>query len=183
MRAMIQKTSFPKLPARSARLSVICVALLLTCSVAAWSQQASWSRRMSASTIQHWPNGRFVGPGQKWAWNYELGVLLNGMDAAWYNSADGDDYHYIQNAVDQLVAPDGSIPTYSSAEHSLDNIALGPSLLLLYRVTQNKKYYKAATLLRHQLSEQPRNASGGFWHKQRYPNQMWLDGLYMAEPF
>jgi len=183
MRAMIQKTSFPKLPARSARLSVICVALLLTCSVAAWSQQASWSRRMAASTIQHWPNGRFVDPGQKWAWNYELGVLLNGMDAAWYNSADGDDYHYIQNAVDQLVAPDGSIPTYSSAKHSLDNIALGPSLLLLYRVTQNKKYYKAATLLRHQLSEQPRNLSGGLWHKKRYPNQMWLDGLYMAEPF
>jgi unsaturated rhamnogalacturonyl hydrolase len=33
------------------------------------------------------------------------------------------------------------------------------------------------------LVHQPRTPSGGFWHKQRYPNQMWLDGLYMAEPF
>ena len=79
--------------------------------------------------------------------------------------------------------PDGSIPTYDPAANSLDNIALGRQLLLLYRVTQDAKYYKAATLLRMQLSDQPRNASGGFWHKQIYPDQMWLDGLYMAEPF
>src|SRR6185312_12547854 len=180
MRAMIQKIPFPKLAAHAAR--VLAVSLLLACSVA-WSQQASWSQRMAASTIQRWPGGRFVPPDQAWKWNYELGVLLNGMDAAWYNSADGDDYHYIQNAVDQLITPDGSIPTYKSSEYSLDNVALGSSLLLLYRVTQQKKYYEAATLLRNQLSEQPRNHSGGFWHKQKYPDQMWLDGLYMAEPF
>ena len=38
-------------------------------------------------------------------------------------------------------------------------------------------------LLRKQISEQPRTTDGGFWHKKRYPNQMWLDGLYMGEPF
>src|SRR6185437_4184280 len=88
-----------------------------------------------------------------------------------------------QNAIDQLITPDGAIPTYDPNEKALDNIALGPQLLMLYRVTQKKKYYQAATLLRQQLAAQPRNASGGFWHKQKYPNQMWLDGLYMAEPF
>jgi unsaturated rhamnogalacturonyl hydrolase len=56
-------------------------------------------------------------------------------------------------------------------------------LLLLYRVTLDPRYYKATLTLRNQLAAQPRNASGGFWHKQIYPNQMWLDGLYMAEPF
>ncbi len=50
-------------------------------------------------------------------------------------------------------------------------------------MTQQPKYYKAAVILRKQLSIQPRNSSGGFWHKQIYPDQMWLDGLYMAEPF
>ncbi len=29
----------------------------------------------------------------------------------------------------------------------------------------------------------PKNADGGFWHKQTYPNQMWLDSIYMGEPF
>jgi unsaturated rhamnogalacturonyl hydrolase len=116
-------------------------------------------------------------------WSYELGILLTGMDAAWYNAADRDDYEYVKQAINLLVAPDGSIPTYDAVANSLDNIALGRQLLLLYRVTQEAKYYKAAMLLRRQLSTQPRSTSGGFWHKQIYPDQMWLDGLYMAEPF
>ncbi|MGC2162606.1 MAG: glycoside hydrolase family 88 protein [Silvibacterium sp.] len=146
-------------------------------------QQLPWSQRTANSAISRWPNGRFASAAEKEVWNYELGVLLDGMDAVWYDTADGAYYQYTKRAVDQLVAPDGSIPTYDPSAHSLDNIALGRQLLLLYRVTQNAKYYKAATLLRRQLSTQPRNVSGGFWHKQIYPNQMWLDGLYMAEPF
>jgi unsaturated rhamnogalacturonyl hydrolase len=158
---------------------VLCLAFAST----AWPQQLSWSQRVANSTIHNRPAGRFVAPDAKWGWNYELGTLLNGMDAAWYNTADGAYYQYTKQAIDQLLQPDGSIPTYDPAANSLDNIALGRQLLLLYRVTQDAKYYKAATLLRRQLSAQPRNASGGFWHKQIYPNQMWLDGLYMAGPF
>jgi unsaturated rhamnogalacturonyl hydrolase len=159
------------------------VAVCLTFAMSAWPQQLPWSQRVANATIQNWPMGRFVAPDAKWAWNYELGILLNGMDAAWYNMADGAYYQYVKQAIDQLVEPDGSIPTYDPAANSLDNIALGRQLLMLYRVTQNAKYYKAAALLRKQLAGQPRTASGGFWHKQIYPNQMWLDGLYMAEPF
>ena len=105
------------------------------------------------------------------------------MDSVWLNTADASYFHYIQNSVDALLAPDGSIPTQKPEEHQLDNILLGRQLLLLYRVTRNQRYLAAATLLYSQLAQQPRNTSGGFWHKQRYPNQMWLDGLYMAEPF
>src|SRR6185369_12614688 len=57
------------------------------------------------------------------------------------------------------------------------------SLIMLYKVTGDEKYYKAATLLRSQLLTHPRTQEGGFWHKKRYPYQMWLDGLYMGEPF
>jgi unsaturated rhamnogalacturonyl hydrolase len=164
-------------------LPALPVVLCLALASIAWSQQLSWSQRVANSTIHNWPAGRFVDPSAKWARNYELGVLLNGMDAAWYDTADGAYYHYVKQGVDQLVVPDGSIPTYDPAANSLDSIALGRQLLLLFRVTQDAKYYKAAMLLRRQLSAQPRNASGGFWHKQIYPDQMWLDGLYMAEPF
>lgn len=37
--------------------------------------------------------------------------------------------------------------------------------------------------LRKQMAEQPRTSEGGFWHKLRYPHQMWLDGIFMASPY
>jgi unsaturated rhamnogalacturonyl hydrolase len=142
-----------------------------------------WSQRAANAAIQRWPDGRFAPAGARWAWNYELGTLLEGMDPVWLNTADPRYYNYIKTSVDQFVTPDGSIPTWKAEENQLDNILLGRQLLLLYGVTQDPRYAKAATLLYQQLQHQPRTASGGFWHKQRYPNQMWLDGLYMAEPF
>jgi unsaturated rhamnogalacturonyl hydrolase len=141
------------------------------------------SQRAANAAISRWPDGRFVPPGAPEIWNYELGTLLEGMDSVWLNSADPRYFHYIQNSVDALLAPDSSIPTLKPEEHQLDNILLGRQLLFLYRVTRNQRYLTAATFLYDQLSQQPRTASGGYWHKQRYPNQMWLDGLYMAEPF
>jgi unsaturated rhamnogalacturonyl hydrolase len=65
----------------------------------------------------------------------------------------------------------------------MDDIEMGRSLVVLYRVTQDPRYYKAAKFLHDQMQKQPKNASGGYWHKQIYPNQMWLDGAYMSEPF
>ena len=135
------------------------------------------------TTIERWPEGHFAPAGAPWHWNYELGTLLEGMDAVWYGSANGEYFRYVKKSVDQFVGADGSISTYDESENSLDNVLLGRQLLLLYGVTQDKRYYKAATTLRQQLAQQPKNASGGFWHKKIYPNQMWLDGLYMAEPF
>jgi unsaturated rhamnogalacturonyl hydrolase len=147
------------------------------------AEDKPWSQRAANAAIQRWPDGRFVAPGARWAWNYELGTLLEGMDGVWLNTADPSYYKYIKSAVDQFVAADGSIPSRKLEEYQLDNILLGRQLMLLYGVTLDKRYATAATLLYDQLQHQPRTASGGFWHKQRYPNQMWLDGLYMAEPF
>jgi unsaturated rhamnogalacturonyl hydrolase len=151
--------------------------------VAAHAAERPWSERAANAAIERWPDGRFVPAGQRWAWNYELGTLLEGVDDVWLNTADPRYYKYIQGSIDQFVTPDGDILTWKLEENQLDNILLGRQLLLLYGVTQDARYAKAATLLYQQLLHQPRNASGGFWHKQRYPNQMWLDGLYMAEPF
>lgn len=149
----------------------------------AHGQERPWSQRAANAAIERWPDGRFVPAGQHWVWNYELGTLLRGMDAVWFNTADARYYKYIKSSVDQFVGVDGSIPTFNAEENQLDSILLGRQLLLLYGVTRDPRYAKAATLLYQQLMHQPRTASGGFWHKQRYPNQMWLDGLYMAEPF
>jgi unsaturated rhamnogalacturonyl hydrolase len=149
----------------------------------AFAAELPWSDRTADSALTRWPDGRFVAPGAHWGWNYELGTLLEGVDAVWLNTADARYFKYIKGSVDQFVAADGSIATLKPEENQLDNILLGRQLLLLYGVTQNERYLKASTQLYQQLQQQPRTPSGGFWHKQRYPNQMWLDGLYMAEPF
>ena len=161
------------------------IAILITafCSAQASSTQAlPLSQRIANQAIERWPNGHLL-PNRDLRWNYDLGVLLNGMDAAWYNTANKRYFEYVQRSMDALVTPSGTIPTYKASTNTLDNILLGRQLLLLYRVTRKDRYYKAAALLRAQLASQPTNAFGGFWHKKIYPNQMWLDGLYMAEPF
>lgn len=161
--------------------------LLLGMTASAFScanaQQQPWSERVASLAIDRWPQGRLVPASAHSTWNYELGTLLEGMDAVWLNTADPRYYNYIKSSVDQLVNADGSIPTLKPEEHQLDNILLGRQLLLLYGVTQDPHYARAAEQLYQQLVHQPRNSFGGFWHKQKYPNQMWLDGLYMAEPF
>ena len=163
-----------------------CLAVLAFTAVGALAappDQLPWSQRAANAAIARWPDGRFAPAGAPSTWNYELGTLLAGIRSVWLTNVDPRDFNYIKSSVDALVAPDGSIPTLKPGEHQLDNILLGRQLLFLYGVTQNKRYLTAATFLWNQLAQQPRNAEGGYWHKQRYPNQMWLDGLYMAEPF
>lgn len=116
-------------------------------------------------------------------WSYEPGVVLNGISEVWMQTGDKKYFDYVHNYIDALVSDDGTIKGYKKDSYTLDNILCGRSVLMLCNVLEKEKYYKAAVTLRDQLKDQPRTADGGFWHKQRYPNQMWLDGLYMAEPF
>ncbi|HEX6179706.1 MAG TPA: glycoside hydrolase family 88 protein, partial [Chitinophagaceae bacterium] len=92
-------------------------------------------------------------------------------------------YNYIQKQMDYFVQEDGSIKGYRPDEYNIDHINNGKLLLLLYRVTGKEKYKKAVDGLRAQLLTHPRTSEGGFWHKKIYPYQMWLDGLYMGQPF
>jgi unsaturated rhamnogalacturonyl hydrolase len=117
-------------------------------------------------------------------WTYDAGVVWRGLEYLWYNTGDARYFRFIQHEIDRLVDKDGNIGGgYKKEDYNLDNVLCGRILLLLYNVTNQEKYYKAALSLREQLGDQPRTRSGGFWHKQRYPWQVWLDGLYMAQPF
>lgn len=170
---------------KSLRL-VACLAVLAftaQSAIAAPPDPLPWSQRAANSAIARWPDGRFASAPAPSTWNFELGTLLEGMRSVWLTDVDPRDFNYIKGSVDALIAPDGSIPTLKPEEHQLDNILLGRQLLFLYRITQDKHYLTAATFLWNQLGAQPRNAEGGYWHKQSDPNQMWLNGLYMAEPF
>ena len=165
-------------------MRLIAALVLVGCAMAQIGvAQESPSQLMAQTVIKEWPAGVISTVGHPGTWAYEEGVLLDGMTAEWHTTADGADFHYIKAAVDRYVTDDGTITGCKAEGHTLDDIEMGRAVLLVYRVTHQAKYYKAAKFLVEQLALQPRTASGGYWHKQIYPNQMWLDGAYMAEPF
>jgi len=144
------------------------------------------SQRMADAFISWYPDSIVIGNRKTARWDYEQGLMLKALERVWQRSGDGKYFTYIQKDLDQFVQSDGSIRTYKPTDYNLDNLATGHALLLLSQVSLLKKtdkYQKAAQLLHQQLEGQPRTKAGGFWHKKVYPNQMWLDGLYMAEPF
>jgi unsaturated rhamnogalacturonyl hydrolase len=116
-------------------------------------------------------------------WNYEIGVVLIGFERLWEFTKDQTYIDYSKHIVDHFIEADGTIRTFQMEEYNSDNIPPGRQLLQLYKLYKEPKYLIAATTLRNQISWQPRNKAGGFWHKLKYPSQMWLDGLYMVEPF
>jgi unsaturated rhamnogalacturonyl hydrolase len=138
--------------------------------------------------LAQWPAGRVDTMKHPGEWGYEEGVLLDGIAAEWRATGDVRLFRYIQAAVDRSVDADGVIhldngAPYPEQAHTLDDIEMGRSVLLLYQVLQQPRYYKAAKFLHDQMQQQPKTVEGGYWHKQIYPNQMWADGSYMAEPF
>ena len=144
--------------------------------------QTNLSAQMALTAINTWKDS-FSIDNKPAKWTYDQGVVLRGIEGVWNNTGDGNWFRYIQHAMDFYIDKGGNIRTYTQDEFNIDNINNGRILLLLHKVTNDEKYWKAAEQLREQLSKQPRTTEGGFWHKKIYPSQMWLDGLYMAEPF
>ncbi|MCV9885844.1 glycoside hydrolase family 88/105 protein [Metabacillus halosaccharovorans] len=112
--------------------------------------------------------------------HYHQGVFLSGMEKCWRQTNKNKYYDYIKRWVDSHILADGSIMKFNSDE--LDDIQPGVLLFTLYEQTGDERYKKALFNLVPLLKSWKTNPSGGFWHKEHYPNQMWLDGLYMAGP-
>jgi len=145
---------------------------------------APWSTRIAQSFVLRHPDAMTYderSPDTKW--NYEQGLMLVALYRMYIHSGDREYLDFIQTNLDHYITDDGSINTYKRTDYNLDNIGPGRAVLELYRATSREKFRAAADTLRQQLREQPRTHEGGFWHKKIYPYQMWLDGLFMAEPF
>jgi len=143
---------------------------------------SAWSERMVATAMKLWPDS-FSNGGRRARWSYDHGVILRGVEGLWNNTGKGKYFNYIQHTMDHYVHEDGTIYDYTGTEYNIDYVNNGKLVLLLYEITGQAKYKKAADLLRNQLRTHPRTHEGGFWHKKIYPWQMWLDGLYMGAPF
>lgn len=116
-------------------------------------------------------------------WDYTAGVVLGAIEKVGQGRRDTAMLAYVRRSMDQFVKADGSIDGYRLDEYNIDAISQGRVLFALDARVRDPRYRQAARLLRSQLATHPRTAEGGFWHKEIYPQQMWLDGLYMGQPF
>ncbi len=143
-----------------------------------------WSQQIADSFILNHPGSITYDSGSpSRKWNYEQGFMLVSLYRMWQYTHEKRYLDFIIKNMEQYVGANGEINTYSVRDYNSDNVAPGRVLLALYEETKQEKYRIAAESLRKQIREQPRTQEGGFWHKKVYPNQMWLDGLYMVEPF
>ena len=116
-------------------------------------------------------------------WNYIDGCMMTALLSMADITGDARYGDFAEGFIDSFVEESGAIRTFQAEKHSLDDINEGRVLFALYEKTGKEKYRRAADTLRDALRQQPRTAEGSFWHKQIYPNQVWLDGIYMAQPF
>lgn len=142
-----------------------------------------WSVRMSESEMIRCPESWQLDFQPKLKWDYCHGLELQAMLDVYDRYGDDKFYQYALAYADTMVNADGSIKKYKLEEYSLDRVNSGKFLFRIYEQTKDEKYKKALDLMRSQFDGQPRNADGGFWHKKIYPNQVWLDGVYMGAPF
>lgn len=128
-------------------------------------------------------NLEMIRSGKSNKWNYIDGCMITGILELYEITGEARYLDFADRFLSGFVEEDGSIRTYDVEEYSLDNVNPAKNLITMYGLTGKEKYRKAIELVRSQLSTMPRTPEGNFWHKLIYPNQVWLDGIYMALPF
>ena len=175
-------------------LSVILTTVLTVSALSSCRDKAPLSVEVVRSEMQRNPTAAYIdGLEGKLKWNYTTGLELKAFLDVYEMPGQGrhDGFagrdtilNYVDAWYDAIIADDGKIgANYKKSNYSTDHVCPGRTLFQLYDITGREKYRLAMDRLYEQVLEQPRTPEGGFWHKQAYPDQMWLDGLYMAQPF
>lgn len=134
------------------------------------------TERMSLSAIRKYNS-------ENTKYSYRMSILLESLYKASQLLENEELYNYVSNMLNYYIPEDGVISTYNIEEYSMDQVRMGNLIIEFYKATGQKKFKTALDMFYKQLQGQPRTLSGGFWHKKKHENQMWLDGLYMQAPF
>jgi len=146
-------------------------------------ENLKWSERMILSEIERFPEASKLDFVDKARWSYTNGLVLSAAIRVYEATKNQKIYDYTYAYANDMIDSTGTIKTYKFENHNLDMIKSGDVLLYLYPKTKEERFLKAIETLDNQMETQPKTSDGGYWHKKIYPHQMWLDGLYMAEPF
>jgi unsaturated rhamnogalacturonyl hydrolase len=148
------------------------------------SSTSSWAVRMVESEMKRHPEAWSLDFEKAPKWNYTHGLVLTAIERVWKQTGDARYFDYIKAYADEMIDENGNIGhNYKIENYNIDHIKPGMILFNLYDETEDARYLQALKTLRTQLKQHPRTEEGGYWHKNRYPHQMWLDGLYMGAPF
>ncbi len=140
-----------------------------------WSEQLSDAAISRFDSLIHYNNPAEV------KWDYDFAFLGLAIDRL--GDIDTTYSKYMQAYIDYFVDENGNISHYELSDYNIDWVDPGKNLIILYKRTGKEKYRIALETLVKQMEGQPKTNAGGYWHKKRYPSQMWLDGIYMASPF
>lgn len=121
--------------------------------------------------------------GKPGSWNYIDGCMLTALMTLGDITGNSEYFSFAESVIDHYVREDGTIATLNPEGRRLDDVNEGRTLFEAWKRTGKEKYRRAADYLKHLLDEQPRTPEGNFWHKAVYVQQVWLDGVYMAQPF
>ena len=121
--------------------------------------------------------------GKENTWNYIDGCMIKALIELYEITGEQRYLTFADDYIDFFVQDDGTIKHYNPQDYNLDNVNAGKTLYKLYDLVGKPKYRAAMDTISRQLETQPRTKEGVFWHKAVYPNQIWLDGMYMAQPF
>jgi len=141
------------------------------------------AEQVAQSEMKHHPELWTCDGAQKPKWEYTPTLMARAFVELYTATGDTVYLSHAQRFADQFIGDDGTILTYKKSLYNMDRIQGGNFLILLNAVNPQPQYVIAIETLRDQLREQPRTEEGGFWHKQVYDHQMWLDGLFTGTTF
>jgi unsaturated rhamnogalacturonyl hydrolase len=166
---------------------IVLLTLLISCNTGkrkdAGLNPNLWSVRMAESEMVRNPSLWMVDFVREKKWNYTQGLIGLAFMRLYEVTGDERYFNYVKCYADSLIDENGVIYNYKKENYNIDQVNPGKMMFLLYDRTKDPRYEKVIQTLMEQLDSQPRIPQGGFWHKKVYPDQMWLDGLYMGAPF
>ena len=140
-----------------------------------------WSVRMANSIMTRYDSlVNYLNPASV-KWQYDVAFLGQAIDRL--GNIDPGYSKYMEDYVGYFIQEDGSVLDYDIKEYNLDRINPAKNIITVYKRTGNPVYRAALDQFVRQMETHPRTNAGGYWHKNIYPWQMWLDGIYMASPF
>ena len=185
------------------RFMIVAATLFLSTFIQAQKNEQPWSQKMveSHGLVDFYCNTHHQDMLGTTGWDYVSGLVANAVLKAWEAYPEKTAYYQAVKAfADFSLNEDGSFikdPEGKSAlrPSNIDDYPAGRIYFTLYKEELRKgntkdanRYRTAATLIRNTLKYRHSRiapglpGSGGFFHKAIYPDQMWLDGLYMGSP-
>lgn len=116
-------------------------------------------------------------------WNYKNDICMIGFKKLADATGETKWNDYILKSGSYLLKEDGTIDNWYNGEKNSDKVSFGKTFRILHEITKDSRYLLGIEEAYRMLEGYPRTETGNFWHKDIYPHQVWLDGLYMIMPF